>query len=252
MADKLHNSLSKLSRPAPLLPLAVTSGSVAIVLAIGLIVALASSVWSFTAIIFVSLVGLGIFTFLVFNHARKLAAEKDARLIDWESALPEIQRENLNLEVAELKKILEVDPEHISDLQSAYIVAEDLALRQIQQEESVPLIRHVSVCKVPFDAVLVKQDVIICAEVSFLVGPDIRQERIDAMMRKIASVKKSIDDMKIGMSARLMMILITQLTHEDGERLRSALNTKRFSSTPVDIEIRMLDFEALQKVYVTD
>ena len=43
----------------------------------------------------------------------------------------------------ELSRILEVGTEQMSDLQSAYIVAEDLALRQIQQEEDVPLMRHV-------------------------------------------------------------------------------------------------------------
>lgn len=252
MANQLHNSFAKLSKPASLFPISATTATVGVVLMIGLTAALVSSIWTFAVLFLISLAGFGVLAFLSFSRARKLAAEKDARLIDWESVLPEIQRENMNLEVAELKRILEVDSEHISDLQSAYIVAEDLALRQIQQEETVPLMRHVSVCKVPFDAVLIKQDVIMCAEVSFLVSPDIRQERVDAMMRKIASVKKSIDDMKIGISARLMMVLITQLTQEDGERLRSVLNTKRFSTTPVDIEIRMLDFEALQKIYVTD
>jgi hypothetical protein len=199
-----------------------------------------------------SLVGLIVFTFLSSRATRKLAAARDEARIDWESALPEIQRESLNIEVVELSRILEVSSEQISDLQSAYIVAEDLALRQIQQEEQVPLLRHVSIGDVPFDAVLVKQEVVICAEVSFLVAPELRQERIDSMMRKMGRVKKIIQSMNVAMEIRLMVILVTQLTYEDEERLRKSLNTKRFSGTPVDVDIRLLDFEALQRIYVTD
>jgi len=158
----------------------------------------------------------------------------------------------LNVEVVELSRILEVGTEQVSDLQSAYIVAEDLALRQIQQEEQVPLLRHASIGDIPFDAVLVKQDVIICAEVSFLVSPDLRQERIESMMRKMARIRKVIEHMNVAMKVRLMVVLVTQLTFEDEERLRKSLNTKRFSGTPVDVDIRFLDFEALQRIYVTD
>jgi len=166
--------------------------------------------------------------------------------------LPEVQRQNLNLEVLELSRILETGTEQLSDLQSAYIVAEDLALRQIQQEEKIPLLRHVSVCGAPFNAVMVKDDILVCGEVSFLISPDLRQDRIDSMLRKIDQVKKGLELAKIEMRPKLMMILITQLNPEDETRLRAGLGKRRFSSTPVDIDIRLLDFEALQRIYVTD
>jgi hypothetical protein len=72
------------------------------------------------------------------------------------------------------------------------------------------------------------------------------------MMRKVKRVKDSIESAKVGLRVRMMLVLITQLSKEDDERLRSELNTRRFSTTPVDIDIRLLDFEALQKIYVTD
>ena len=208
--------------------------------------------WAFVVVFAISLVGLCIYSFLSLRTARKLAAARDESRIDWESALPEVQRESLNIEVGELSRILEVSTEQISDLQSAYIVAEDLALRQIQQEEQVPLLRHVSIGGVPFDAVLVKQDVIICAEVSFLVAPVLRPDRVESMIRKMGRVKKVLQQMNLAMSARLMVVLVTQLNYDDEERLRKTLNSKRFAGTPVDVEIRLLDFEALQRIYVTD
>lgn len=183
---------------------------------------------------------------------RRLAASSDRRRLDWETAQPDIQRQTLKIEVIELSKILEVGSEQISDLQTAYIVAEDLALRQIQQDENVPIMRHVAIGKTPFEAVMVKGDTVVCIDVSFLVVPDMRQEKIDAMMRKIGVVKKTFADMGIQMKVQLMMVLVTQLTAEDDDRLRTALGKQRFEETPADIDIRLLDFESLQKIYVTE
>lgn len=206
----------------------------------------------FSAILLISLLVVAVFAIKNILQSRKLLAVSDQKRIDWETALPEIQRQNLNIEVFELSKILEVESGQISDLQSAYIVAEDLALRQIQQEENVPLMRHVTLGTAPFDAVLVKDDVISCIEVAFLVAPDMRQEKVEAIMLKIALVKKTFSEMGIRMKIRLMLVLVTQLTPEDEDQLRSVLSSKRFAETPVDIDIRLLDFESLQRIYVTD
>ena len=39
---------------------------------------------------------------------------------------------------------------------------------------------------------------------------------------------------------------------EEEEQLRAMLVTRRFTETTVDIDIRMLDFEMLQKVYLSE
>lgn len=252
MAKQLDNTLTAFSRRATIYAVVVLAGVVLICLIVGLAIAISLQNWPFAGIFLISILGLLVSIFLNFSRTRKLVGWKNQRLIDWEPALPDVQRQNLNLEVAEISKVLEVEPDQIGDLQSAYIVAEDLALRQIQQEENVPIMRHVSIGTVPFDAVLVKEDVVNCIEVSFLVAPDIRQEKVDAMMRKIGLAKRAIGDAAIGMQIRLMMVLVMQLTPEDEKQLRSVLNTQRFSNTPVDIDIRLLDFEVLQRIYVTE
>jgi hypothetical protein len=252
MSRQLDNSFVRLSQQEQASPLIGLSITVALILAIGLIMAIFVRDWPFVGVFALSLVGLCIYSFLSWRSVRRLVAASDKARIGWEAALPEIQRESLNVEVLELSRILEVSTEQMSDLQSAYIVAEDLALRQIQQEEQVPLLRHVSIGDVPFDAVLVKQDVLSCAEVSFLVAPELRQERVESMIRKMSRVKQVIEEMNAGLQVRLMVILVTQLTSEDEERLRNSLGTKRFAGTPVDVDIRLLDFEALQRIYVTD
>src|SRR5688500_20121409 len=92
----------------------------------------------------------------------RLSSSLNQVTIEWSAAMPDLQRQNLNIEVRELSKILQVESAQISALQSAYIVAEDLALRQIQHEEGVPLMRHVSVGSVPFDAVFLKNGTLVC------------------------------------------------------------------------------------------
>jgi hypothetical protein len=252
MEKQFDNSIASFSRRVSIYPAAIVSAVVLLCLSAGFVAAVAWGSLTFAAIFVAVAIGLAIFAYLDFAEKRRLSAAEDRKRIDWETANPEIQRQNLKLEVFELARVLDVESDQMSDLQSAFIVAQDLALRQIQQEENVPLMWHVSVGNIPFDAILVKNEVIACLEVSFLVEPDLRQDKIDAMMRKISAVKKAVAEMNIGMRTRLMMVLVTQLTPEDDERLRAVLNTRRFSTTPVDIDIRLLDFEALQRIYVTD
>jgi hypothetical protein len=114
----------------------------------------------------------------------------------------------------------------------------------------VPVMRHISVGGVPFDAAFTKGDILVCCEVCFLVSPELGQDRVAAMMRKIGAVKRSIAEMNIGLEVRLMVVLVTQMAAADVEKLRETLSTKRFASTPVDIDIRLMDFEGLQRVYV--
>lgn len=230
----------------------ILSGVIVVSLLILIVLSAAAQNWLYTALLAVAIVAAIIFSVGHFLNFQRNAARMDRKRLDWETAQPDIQRQTLKVEVLELTKILEVGSEQISDLQSAYIVAEDLALRQIQLDENVPLMRHVMIGKTPFEAVMVKGDVVSCLDVSFLVVPDLRQEKIDAMMRKIGIVKKTFADMGIGMKVRLMMVLVTQLTPEDDDRLRTALGKQRFEETPVDIDIRLLDFESLQKIYVTE
>ncbi|HTH52091.1 MAG TPA: hypothetical protein VL501_09170 [Pyrinomonadaceae bacterium] len=202
----------------------------------------------FTAALFL----VGIWILLDVAHTRKIEALDDRKFIHWDSASPEVQRQNVNLEVRELARLLGVGDEGLADLLSAYIVAEDLALRQVQQEDDLPLMRHVSIGGVPFDGVLVDQDLITCIEVAFLVTPDIRQERIEAMLKKVTQAKKDLAEKRSRLRLRLMLVVVTQLSPEEEEQLRGILVSRRFTDTPVDIDIRMLDFEMLQKVYVSE
>lgn len=253
MAKHLETSLETFARRESLVPWIVLSAVTVVSLLILLILSATAENWLYLGLATISFIAAVVLSVRSILSFQRLSARFDQKRIDWETAQPDIQRENLNIEVVELSKILASESPQVTDLQSAYIVAQDLALRQIQQEENVPLMRHVTIGNTPFDAVVVKNDVISCVDVSFLVVPDIRQEKIDAMMRKVARVTNTLGDMGVRMKVRLMIVLVTQLSDEESERLRTALSKQRFEGMPVSsIEIRFLDFESLQRVYVTD
>ena len=252
MADAGKNPLSRVERQKTNYPLVAAAVLLFGLLAAGAIVAFGDG-YTVGAMLFVAAVLVLVLAALIeITHSRRVAALDDRKFIRWDAAMPEVQRQNVNLEVRELARLLNVGSDQLPDLLSAYVVAEDLALRQVQQEENLPLMRHVSIGKIPFDGILVDQDLITCIEVAFLVVPDVRQEKIESMLKKATMAKKNLADMKSRLRLKLMLVLVTQLGNDEEAELRAVLTTRRFTDTPVDIDIRMLDFEMLQKVYVSE
>lgn len=251
MIKQNERSLANFARPGANF-LVLAAGTVALVcLAVGLVWTLSMQSFGLAGLFLLSILGLVFFLWTNMNQWRKITVGEETKRLLWEIDLPESQRQKLNHEVISLAKILDISQEQLSDLLSAYIVAEDLALRQIQQEARMPVMRHVQIGNVPFDGVLVKHDVVTCIEVTFLVTPNIGQDKINLIMNKMASTKKSFSQLQIGAKMRLLLVLVTQLDSQAEAQLRSSL-VKKFGQTPVDVDIRLLDFEGLQKIYTID
>lgn len=252
MDTKNDNPLTRLDPPRTNYPLIIAAILVFVLAVAGVVLSVrehsvaAAYVCAAAAFVFVLSV------LLYQAEKRRNSALDDRKFIRWDAAMPELQRQNVNLEVKELARLLNVGSDSLTDLLTAYIVAEDLALRQIQQEENLPLMRHVNIGGASFDGILVERDLITCIEVSFLVTPDVRQEKIESMLKKVTLAKKNLAEAKSRLRLRLMLVLVTQMTLDEEEQLRGMLITRRFTETPVDIDIRLLDFEMLQKVYVSE
>ncbi|MEO8042776.1 MAG: hypothetical protein ABI646_09220, partial [Acidobacteriota bacterium] len=111
MAKPLDNTFIRFSQHEPNSTLTGLSVTIGICLAAGLILGVFLRTWPFVALFALSLIGLFTYSFLSTRSTRRLAAARDESRIDWESALPEVQRESLNIEVVELSRILEVSTE---------------------------------------------------------------------------------------------------------------------------------------------
>ena len=205
-------------------------------------------VFSVSGLIF-SLFGATLSEWLTVREWRKLKAIENKDNFAWDVLPPLAQRRKLTEEVKNLAALLDVPNEHLSDLLSAYVVAEDLALRQIQQEEKIPLMRHITVGNAEFDAVLVKEEFITCIEVLFLVKPELEKEKINFIIKKVETAKQIFAKIRPEAKLKLLLVIVTQLDKEDEAELRASISKKMFPETPVDIDIRLRDFEELQKIY---
>lgn len=252
MAKKDDESLSGFTQVNPVdYRILAVGGAVVLLLAIGAIVGFANG-QPFTATIFlIGIAAAAAFVWFNVRHWKVLFAAADHKSVAWDIAEPEVQRARLSQEVNDLARILKIPQEQVSDLLSAYIVAEDLALRQVQHESKLPLARHITIGKTPFDAIFARQDVITCVEVAFLVTPNLPQAKINAILNKLATAQKALSTTGVKARLRLLLVLVTQLDRVAETELRSSL-AQKFSTTPVDVDIRLLDFEKLQKIFALD
>src|SRR5690349_13455148 len=114
MAKQMDNSMFQFSRRTSVTPQLFLSAVVLICLVGGLIHSIMIQQWPSAAIFGVGTVGLIAYAWFSIDQFKRLIAAHDQNRIDWEAALPEIQRENLKLEVVELSKVLDTEGEHVS------------------------------------------------------------------------------------------------------------------------------------------
>lgn len=202
-------------------------------------------------LVFLPFAGLILATGFIFRHSQRLfVLSKDDVMLS-QLMSPERQRNKLNNEIIELAKLMEIPDEQLGDLRAAYILAEDLALRQVEQETKLPLKRHIKVGEAEFDAVFISRDILTFVEVIFLVTPHVSQAKIDAVFGKISIVKKNYLHARKHSKFRLLLGLVTQLDESATAELRSSL-IQKFTETPVDVDIRFFDFEELQKIFTEE
>ena len=199
--------------------------------------------------ILVALFGSAFSEWLTMREVRKISMTESRRNTAWDILPPEMQKQKLTAEVKRLAALMDIPDEQLSDLLSAYIVAEDLALRQIQFEENIPLMRHVSIGGCDYEAILYNEEKLICMDVSFLVAPELRQEKISEILKRVGQTKIVMSKLRPELKVELLLVLVTQLDQEEEEKLRESLGKNRFPNTPVSVDIRLKDFEKLQKHY---
>lgn len=248
MADEPNHPAVEIERPRANYPLIIIGGFVFLCLIGAIILSANANAWSI--MILLSFAFAGTAAYFYFNTVKRPIGLQHR--LEWQPTLTDVQRQSLALEVEGIAASLELDPLQTTELFSAYVVAEDLALRRIQQDHSTAMIRHLQVGGAPFDALIIEPNELICVEVSFVVKPDLRQEKVDSMLRKMGTVKRYLASQRLDVALKLLLVVVTQLTPEEVDELKSRLTGKRFPDSPVNIDIHFFDFEELQKTYVTE
>ena len=257
MAKNNQQFLLNFANPSPGVIIAIGGLIVFVLFLVGLIIALATKYFEpppqFGTLVLLAIVpifGLILATAIILRNVRRLS--RNLKEDFGELMLPEAQRRKLNGEVRELAAIIGIEKEQFGDLRAAYILAEDLALRQIEQEKKLPLKRHIKIGKAEFDAVFISRDVSTLVDVMFLVTGNIPQKKVDATLSKVEEVKRKFARVKSRTKVKLMLILVTQMNAEDEAKLRASL-AMQFRSMAIDYaEIRLFDFEGLQRIFTED
>src|SRR5438270_2904624 len=237
----------EIERSKPNYPLMIIGGFVFLCLIGVSVLSARADMWSILVLVLFGMAG--IIAYLYFGSVKQPIGLQHR--LEWQPTMTDVQKQSLALEVEGIAASLELDPWQTTELFSAYVVAEDLALRRIQQDHSAPMIRHLQVGGSPFDALIIEHNELICVEVSFVVKPDLRQEKVDSMLRKMGTVKRYLAAERLDVSLKLMLVVVTQLTPEEVDEIKSRLTGKRFPDSPVNIDIHFFDFEDLQQTYVT-
>jgi hypothetical protein len=188
---------------------------------------------------------------LVSRHHSKLysAATPDAELAV-RTLSPDQQRRKLNLELSTLNG----NAGHVPgiDNRSAYLVAEDLVLRQMEIEHGAPFMRHVAIEGIPFDGAALRPERIVGIEVKFVDEPRLAHEVIDGLRDKAEYAASRLKRTRPNASFTFILALVTQMTAEEDTRFRMQLEN-RFAITPVkEIEIRSFNFESLQTMFTSE
>jgi len=251
MNPEFEKTIPSLARPtAKHVPLTLAA-AVAFCLVAGLLASVYYQAWAAVAILFVGVAALLSLLVLQFGELYRFATGKRTNFA-WTPVGPDVQRQMLDAEVEWIAKHLQPESDENGEILSTYVVAQDLALRQVQQEYKAAMVRHANVGRVAFDALIPGNNSLTCVDVSFLVTPELRQDKIDAMLKKLAHLSKVFEAEKIGLELRLIVVLVTQLDAEAESVLRSSLRQKRFASTTADIDIRIFDFEDLQRTFLSE
>lgn len=157
-----------------------------------------------------------------------------------------------------------------ADVRSAYVIAEDLALRQIENEFDLPLLRHRTFEGISFDGVAIKDNHFFCAEILFLVEPNLSEDRIEVLFNKADYAAEHVRQFNPEIKLELLLVLITQLAPVEenalrkkiAKRMKTSLNDvvrqvalfdkteKQKSVPPVDFNIYFYDFENLQNTFL--
>jgi hypothetical protein len=188
---------------------------------------------------------------LLSRHHGKLysSATPDAEMFV-RTLSPDQQRRKLNLELSSLNGNAGRAPG--IDTRSAYLVAEDLVLRQMEIELGTPFMRHVAIEGIPFDGAALRSDRVVGIEVKFVDEPKLGHEIIDTLRDKAEYAATRLKRSQPNATFTFLLALVTQMTPEEDTRFRMQLEN-RFAITPVkEIEIRSFNFDTLQSTFTSD
>lgn len=144
---------------------------------------------------------------------------------------------------------LPVSPE--SSAISKYLIAEDLALRELEAELGEPIAKQVRVefsdARFILDGLIEKGNEYIGIEVKYVRTPHVQPSTIQATLFKFVSLGSQVQTSKEN-PFRFIFIFVTEFSGEDLKRFKTRVR-ERFPTTLVPLEWRFYELSQLKKKF---
>jgi len=209
---------------------------------------------------------LGVFTWLVSKHHKKLYAPSDFKSDDafLQALSPEGQRQRLEKEVAELSgpTTKAIEDKHksaekfdhkdrpVNRIRADVVLAEDLSLRQLEAEFGAAIRRQVAIKNhgqlVELDGLLYEDGKLIAIEVKFISEATLRKN-LQNTLAGISLLATKIAATGPPSNIRLLVAIVSRdLEEESYDMIRKHFHTV-VKGAAIPIELRFFDFGELQK-----
>jgi hypothetical protein len=208
---------------------------------------------------------LGVFSWLVSKHHKKLYAPSDFKsdAAFLQALSPEVQRQRLEKEVAELapppiksledkqstKEEVSVNARTVNRIRADVVLAEDLVLRQLESEFKSPIRRQVTLERegerVAFDGLISDNRKLIAVEVKLITEASVRKN-IRNILADISFLASRIVALNLPTDMSLLVAIVSRdLKAESSELIRNQFNGM-VKGVLLPVELRFFDFEELQ------
>jgi hypothetical protein len=211
---------------------------------------------------------LAVFSWLVSMHHKKLYAPSDFKSDDafLQALSPEGQRQRLEKEVADLtpsttkslddkeasKVAIGAEGRSVNRIRADVVLAEDLALRQLEAEFGAPIRRQVALKKdgerAELDGLLYHDGKLIAIDVKFISAATIRKN-IQMRLSEISFLATKIAALGSASNTKLLVAIVSRDLDPDSSDLIKKEFDRVLKGAAILTELRFFDFGELQKRY---
>lgn len=176
-----------------------------------------------------------------------------------QSALPEEQLQRLEKEVAELaplpvnvleEKLLVKEYKSLSHIRADVVLAEDLALRQLEAEFGVQFHRQMSISHgdktIRIDGMAIDKEKKIMADIRFVREASIRNN-VRNILAEIAYLASRLAALELREEVSLVFAVVSKDLKEESKQLINSYFNQMVKGISIPLEIRFFDFSELQE-----
>ncbi len=138
------------------------------------------------------------------------------------------------------------DEATLQEMCTTYLVAGDLALRQLGLEYPDGLRRHVAIADTPFDGVVTEAERLFAIEVKLLPTGDLRQEILNSVLERAEQTARRLTRTAPQKKFMLLLLLVVAATAEEREHLRENM-IRRLSAATIDVDLVIYDYNELHR-----